>query len=111
MTENGKLGVALIAMEHVHASGYADNIAASPDCEIVAVWDEDSLRGQKEAEKRGVKFEDDLDYVVGMDAVDGVVVPQSARSPASRSPGMPSQGYGSPRKFGLRLSTWRRSWT
>ena len=39
--------------------------------------------------------------------MNGMALPASASRPRSASPGSPSDGYGSPRKFGLRSSTMR----
>jgi 1,5-anhydro-D-fructose reductase (1,5-anhydro-D-mannitol-forming) len=74
MTNNGKIGIALLSFAHVHARGYADQVRDHPDCETVAVWDEDPARGQAEAEKRGVPFYNDLEAVLALPDVDGVVV-------------------------------------
>ncbi len=74
MTPDGKLGIALLSFAHVHARGYADQVRDHADCEVVAIWDEDPVRGTSEAEKRGAEFCSSLDEVLGNPAVDGVVV-------------------------------------
>src|ERR1041384_6218589 len=72
--ENGKIGIALLSFAHVHARGYADQIRDSPDCEAVAIWDDDTARGQAEADKRGLPFYEDLPSVLALPDVDAVVV-------------------------------------
>jgi len=69
-----KVRVAMLSFAHVHAAGYADQVAKNPDAEIVAVWDEDPVRGKIEAEKRGVPFVASLNSVLADDGVDAVVV-------------------------------------
>ncbi|HLV81897.1 MAG TPA: Gfo/Idh/MocA family oxidoreductase [Chthonomonadaceae bacterium] len=71
---DGKTGIALLSMAHVHARGYADQVASMPECQIIALWDEDPERGQAEAEKRGVPFTTDLSGVLAQSAVEAVVV-------------------------------------
>ena len=72
--QNDKIGVALLSFAHVHASGYADQVIASPDCEAVAIWDDDALRGQAEADRRGITFYHELADVLALTTVDAVVV-------------------------------------
>ena len=56
MTTDGKIGIALLSFAHVHARGYADQVRDHPDCETMAVWDDDPERGQTEADRRGLPF-------------------------------------------------------
>lgn len=74
MTSEGKIGIALLSFAHVHARGYADQVRDHPDCETLAIWDEDPVRGQEEADKRGLEFYHELEDVLALDAVDGVVI-------------------------------------
>jgi 1,5-anhydro-D-fructose reductase (1,5-anhydro-D-mannitol-forming) len=67
-----KIGVAKLSFAHVHANGYADAIQASPDAELVVIWDEEPARGKEQAEKRGVPFEADLAKVLANPKVDAV---------------------------------------
>ncbi|MBM3494802.1 MAG: Gfo/Idh/MocA family oxidoreductase [Armatimonadetes bacterium] len=66
--------VAMLSFAHVHAPGYADQVTRNSRAEIAAIWDEDAVRGAREAEKRGVPFEADLDAVLASGDVDAVVV-------------------------------------
>ena len=74
MTPEGKFGIALLSFAHVHARGYADQVRDHPDMEIVGIWDEDSHRGQPEADSRGVTFYHTLEDILALDSVDGVVI-------------------------------------
>lgn len=74
MTNNGKIGVALLSFAHVHARGYADQIRAHEDCEIVVIWDDDHARGQEEAARYDVRFDPILDDVLALPEVDAVVI-------------------------------------
>lgn len=74
MTASGQLGIALLSFAHVHARGYADQVRDHPDCDAVAIWDEDPVRGQAEAEKRGVPFYADLEAALAVPDVEAVVV-------------------------------------
>lgn len=70
----GKVRVAMLSFAHVHAPGYAEQVARHPEAELVAVWDEDPVRGQEEATKRGLPFFADLDALLARPDVDAVVV-------------------------------------
>lgn len=80
MTDEKKIGVALLSFAHVHARGYADQIREHPDCVTVAIWDEDFERGNTEAEKRGVPFYEHLHDILALSEVEAVVV----NAPTSR---------------------------
>ncbi len=73
MNSDGKIGVAMLSFAHVHARGYADQVKSISDCEMVAIWDEDSERGRKQAEDRGVPFYETLESVLELSTVDAVV--------------------------------------
>lgn len=66
--------VAMLSFWHVHSRDYAKQAEEHPDTEIVAVWDEISERGQKEAQDRGVEFYASLDELLARKDIDGVVV-------------------------------------
>lgn len=69
-----KVRVAMLSFAHVHAPGYADQVMQNPEAELVAVWDEDQVRGRVEAEKRGLPFVPDLDALLADRSIDAVVV-------------------------------------
>lgn len=68
------LGIALLSFAHVHANGYADQVRDHPECQTVVIWDEDESRGREQADRRGMPFNADLEAVLAMPEVDGVVV-------------------------------------
>lgn len=65
---------ALLSFWHVHADDYYRQATEHPDTEIVAIWDEISERGQKEAEARGVTFYESLDQLLANDEIDAVII-------------------------------------
>ncbi len=66
--------VAILSFWHVHAEDYARETEAHPNAEIVAIWDEDPERGEREATRRSVTFHENLDTLLARDDIDGVVV-------------------------------------
>jgi 1,5-anhydro-D-fructose reductase (1,5-anhydro-D-mannitol-forming) len=66
--------VAMLSFWHVHAKDYAKQAEEHPETEIVAVWDEQPERGRMEADKRGVRFFQDLDELLRQPDIEGVVV-------------------------------------
>jgi len=74
VTTNAKIGVALLSFAHVHARGYADQVRDHPDLSTIAIWDEDPVRGQAEADRRGLRCYTELDAVLALSEVDAVVV-------------------------------------
>ena len=73
MTSNGKIGILMLSFAHVHARGYADQVRDHPDLEMLAVWDEDPLRGQAEADRYGVPFHAELEAALAVPELDAVV--------------------------------------
>ena len=68
------LRIAALSAWHVHAEEYAREAQSHPDTELVAVWDDDSDRGQTLADKLGVEFAPDLDQLLAREDLDGVTV-------------------------------------
>ena len=66
--------IAMLSFAHVHAEGYAKAVEENPNAEIIAVWDEEEYGGKQAAERRNVPFYSDLDEVLSLDELDGVVV-------------------------------------
>lgn len=69
-----RVRIAMLSFAHVHAPGYADQVTRHPEAELVAVWDEDPVRGKEEAEKRGLRFVEDLQELLTDPGIHGVVV-------------------------------------
>ncbi|MBE6617456.1 MAG: Gfo/Idh/MocA family oxidoreductase [Ruminococcaceae bacterium] len=65
--------IAMLSKWHVHAGGYAYHIKNSDKAEVVAVWDDNTERGQSWAEELGCTFYADLDELLARDDIDAVV--------------------------------------
>jgi predicted dehydrogenase len=68
------LRLAILSFWHVHARDYAREATGHPGTEIVAVWDEDAVRGSRWAADLGAGFHPELDELLARDDVDAVVV-------------------------------------
>jgi len=68
-----ELGVAMLSFAHVHAEGYARQVARHPRARIAVVWDEEAARGEEAARRHGVPFEADLGRALAHPGVGGVV--------------------------------------
>ena len=66
--------VAMLSGWHVHAKGYARQANSIPGVEVAAIWDEEPSRGEAWAEELGVPFYADLDELLAVDDIDGVIV-------------------------------------
>jgi 1,5-anhydro-D-fructose reductase (1,5-anhydro-D-mannitol-forming) len=71
------INLAILSFWHVHAKDYAREAIAHADVDLVALWDEDPVRGRAEAERRGTAFVPDLQAVLTDPAIDAVVVATS----------------------------------
>lgn len=68
------LNLALLSFWHVHAVDYAAEAEQHPEAKLVAVWDELPERGQREAERRHVRYYARLDELLAQPDLDGVIV-------------------------------------
>ena len=66
--------VALLSFWHVHAADYVQEALEHPEVELVAIWDDNEARGQKEAERYSVPFTGDLKSIWDDPAIDGVIL-------------------------------------
>lgn len=66
--------IALISFWHLHGKDYALAAEEHPDVDIVAIWDEDPVRGAAEAAAREIPFVHSLQEVLDDSTIDGVVV-------------------------------------
>ena len=64
----------MLSMAHVHAEGYAQQVADNSEAELVCIWDDMPERGKPAAERWKVPYETDLDAVLARDDIDGVVI-------------------------------------
>ena len=71
--DDGRIGVALLSMAHVHARGYADQVRDHPDLRPVVIWDDNAERGQAEADRRNLPYTSDLDAVLARPDVQAVI--------------------------------------
>lgn len=76
-SESAPLRVAVVGAWHVHAGDYARSTQNHPDTELIAVWDDDSERGQALADDFGVPFTDDLPGLLARDDLDAVTITTS----------------------------------
>lgn len=66
--------VAMLSGWHVHAKGYAKQANSINGVQVAAVWDEEPERGKAWAEELQVPFYEDLDELLAVDDIDGVIV-------------------------------------
>lgn len=64
--------VGVLSSAHVHAPSFVACCQASPEAEVVGLWDDEPERGKAFASERGVAFFEDVDALCGQ--VDAVVV-------------------------------------
>lgn len=69
-----KVRVAMISAWHVHAMGYANYLAANPNCEIVGVWDDQPLRGTEWATDLRCKFYHKYEDILKNPEIDAVAI-------------------------------------
>lgn len=65
--------IAMLSQWHVHAWGYAQMVRDSDKAEIVAVWDDNTQRGENWANELGCPFYSDLDELLARDDIDAVI--------------------------------------
>lgn len=65
--------VAMASKWHVHAEGYAREVAEVPGVKITAVWDEQPQRGQDWADCLDAAFEPDFAWLLARPDVDGII--------------------------------------
>ncbi len=68
------LRVALLSMAHVHAPSYAAALHHLPETDLVAIWDDDSVRGQEAAIRFGVPYRANLNELLQGNDIDAVVI-------------------------------------
>ena len=67
-----KIRLAVISFAHAHVRMYCQVITDFDDAEVVACWDDDSERGQKQAAEFGLDWLPDLDQLLARDDIDAV---------------------------------------
>lgn len=67
-----KVGIA--GMWHVHAWGYIKTLQAREEVELVAVYDDDAVRGREAADELGLPFYDDIDAFASIGEMDAAMI-------------------------------------
>ncbi len=68
-----RIGLAILSRAHLYSQITIDQACKNPNAEVVAVWDEDPIRGKQEAERLNVPFYEDLVDILALDTVQAVV--------------------------------------
>jgi predicted dehydrogenase len=74
---NRPLAVAAVGFWHVHARDYAQALQQNPRTDLVAIWDDDDVRGRQAASEFGVEFVSDLEELLSRSDIDGVTITTS----------------------------------
>lgn len=69
-----KLGIGIVSFAHGHIGTYAQRILGFDDARLVACWDDDQERGQKNAETFAIPYSPHLEDVIGRADVDCVMI-------------------------------------
>lgn len=69
--------IALISSWHVHARDYMRELQSMPQCEIVAIWDENNVAGRKWAEELNCTYYENYDLLLQDQEIEGVVITSS----------------------------------
>lgn len=76
------MNIAMISSWHVHAKGCALELNNIPDCNVVAVWDENKQDGINWAKELNCKYFDDYDELLNDASIDAVAINSSTSSHA-----------------------------
>lgn len=68
------LGIGVLSLAHGHLNAYCSQIATFDDARLVAVWDDDTVRGQNAARQWGMEYHSDPEAVVRRKDVDAVLI-------------------------------------
>jgi len=69
-----KIGIGIVSFAHGHVNAYANQIKNFDDAQLIACWDDDAERGQRNAETFGIPFESDLGTMLARTDIDCVIV-------------------------------------
>jgi predicted dehydrogenase len=69
-----KLGIGILSFAHGHVNAYAQRIKTFDDARLVACWDDDLARGQKNATTYDIPYSSHLEDILGRADVDCVIV-------------------------------------
>ena len=82
---DSKLGIGIVSWAHGHVNAYANQIKNFPDAHLVACWDDDTERGQKNADAFGIPFHAELDALLTRPDIDCVIVASETNKHADLS--------------------------
>jgi len=67
--------IALLSTAHIHTQGYIRNLREGEEGrELVAIWDDNTDRGERFAREAEVPFAPDLDLILGDRSIDGFII-------------------------------------
>ena len=66
--------LAFISFAHGHAGIYCRALGDRDDVELVSCWDDDTERGQRNAEEFGIHFHTDIDALLTDASIDAVLI-------------------------------------
>lgn len=69
-----KIGIGIASFAHGHVNAYANQIKNFDDARLVAAWDDDIDRGNRNAESFGMAFESDFSALLGRADIHCVIV-------------------------------------
>jgi predicted dehydrogenase len=69
-----KPGIGILSFAHGHVNAYANQIKNFDDAQLVAAWDDDTERGQRNAESFGMAFSPHLEDLLKRPDIDCVIV-------------------------------------
>ena len=70
----GKLGIGILSFAHGHVNAYANQIRQFDDAELIACWDHDLERGEKNARDFNIPFIPQLNALLARSDIDCVIV-------------------------------------
>lgn len=70
----GKIGIGIVSFAHGHVNAYASQIKTFDDAEVVACWDDDVERGERNAQTFGIPYHAHLETLLGRPDVACVIV-------------------------------------
>src|SRR5258708_7580429 len=71
---NPKIGIGILSWAHGHVNIYAKQISGFDDSRLVACWDNDIERGNRNANEFGIGFSPDLDVLLASPEIQCVII-------------------------------------
>ncbi len=69
-----KPGIGILSFAHGHVNSYAQRIKTFDDAQLVACWDDDEVRGRRNAEAYGIPYSPHLEDTLSRADVDCVII-------------------------------------